>query len=218
MLKNLLLSAAMLLPTTTLAAPLGVTLSPDKAVTSFHGAPLTRTLPRWIAPNSRTKIIDTLGKGDAYNCCEGWTVANAQSEAALQQWIAFPITPTANATVTEIVEAIGYVAGTDSVTIALLADNNGVPGTVLEEKKKASLETFGACCSVAVDRLKTGVPVTAGTTYWVGALLPRKSQSTTWDAWNFSSANTNTVPFAFFNSSGWNLTSGPYSAFAVYGD
>jgi hypothetical protein len=218
MLKNLLLSAAMLLPTTALAAPSGITLSPDRAITSFHGAPLRGTLPQWIPPPGKTKIIDTLGKGDAYNCCSGWTVSNAQSATGLQQWIAFPFTPTANATVTEIVEAIGYAAGTDSVTVALLADNGGVPGTVLEEKSVGNLETFGVCCSVAVDHLKTGVPVTAGTTYWVGALLPKKKQSTTWDAWNFSSVDTNIVPFAFFNSSGWTLTSGSDAAFAVFGD
>ncbi len=215
MLKNLLLSAAMLLPTTALAAPAGVTLSPNKAVTSFHGAPLRGTLPRWTESASKIRIINTLGHPASYNCCNGWTVANPASAAATLQWIAYPITPKAKVTaITEIVEAIGYVAGTDSVTIALLADNNGVPGAVLQEKKVGSLETFGACCAVAVDHLN--VPVTAGATYWVGALLPKASQSTTWDAWNFSTTNTNTVPFAFYNGT-WNLTSGSYAAFAVYG-
>ena len=64
---------------------------------------------------------------------------------------------------------------------------------------------------------ETGVPVTKGTTYWVGAILPTKKQATTWDAFNFSTVNTNSVPFAFYNGA-WNLTSGPYAAFAVYGN
>ena len=218
MLKNLLLSAAMLLPTTALAAPSGITLSPNKAITTFHGAPGRATLPKWLPPASRTKIINTLGKPITYNCCSGWTIANAQSQAGAQQWVAYPITPKVSTTVTEIVEAVGFVTGTDSVTVALLADNSGVPGTVLEQKTVKNLETFGNCCVVAVDRLRTGVPVTAGTTYWVGALLPKKSQSTTWDAWNFSSTNTKVVPFAYFNSSGWNVSSGAYTGFAVYGN
>ena len=53
-------------------------------------------------------------------------------------------------------------------------DAGGVPGAVLEEKLVKDLETFGDCCTVAVDKLKKGVPVTAGTTYWVAAILPSK--------------------------------------------
>jgi hypothetical protein len=217
MIKKLLMCAALLAPTIGHASPSSITLSPDRKVATFHGAPARTTLPQWIAPAGKTKIIDTLGKGDAYNCCEGWTLANPQSVVALQQWIAYPITPTADATVTEIVEAIGYVAGDDSVTVALLADNGGTPGAVLESKKIGNLEAFGNCCAVAVDHLKTGVPIKAGTTYWVAAILPSKKQATSFDVFNWSTSNSSTVPFAFYNGS-WTVTSGPYAAFAVYGD
>jgi len=214
MLKNLLFSAAMLLPITALAAPVGVTLSPNKAITTYHGAPLRSTLPQWIPPTNAVAIINTFGPAHAYNCCSGWTISVPGGVGL--QWIAYPITPTAGAAGLRVVEAIGYVQGGDSVTIALLADNGGVPGAVLSQKTKANLETFGQCCTVAVADLD--VPVTAGTTYWVGALLPRASQSTTWDAWNFSTKAgipTNT-PFAYYNGS-WNATTGSYAAFAVYG-
>jgi hypothetical protein len=217
MLKTLLVSAAMLLPVAALAAPAGVTLSPNKAITVYHGAALKRTGPAWKAPKGKKAIIDTLGDPITYDGSSGWTVSNAQSEVGAQQWIAYPITPTKNATISEIVEAVGYVAGTDSVTVALMADSGGIPGAVLQQKTVKNLETFGDCCAVAVDKLKTGVPVTAGTTYWIGAILPSKNQATTWDAFNFSTVNTNTVPFAFFNSNGWNASSGPYTGFAVYG-
>ncbi len=216
MLKSLLLSAAMLLPVTALAAPAGVTLSSNKAITIYHGAALKRTLPTWTAPRGKKAIIDTLGSPITYNSGSGWTVSNAQSQAGLQQWIAYPITPKKNTTITEIVEAVGYVTGTDSVTIALMSDNGGAPGAILQQKTVKNLETFGQCCTVAVDKLKTGVPVTAGTTYWVGAILPSKKQANTWDAFNFSTVNTSNVPFAFYNGT-WNLTSGPYVGFAVYG-
>jgi hypothetical protein len=216
MLKNLLLSAALMLPVTALAAPSGITLSPNKAITVYHGSALKRTLHPWTAPRGKKAIIDTLGSPITYNDGSGWTVANPQSEAGLQQWIAYPITPKKSTTITEIVEAVGYVAGGDSVTVALLADSGGSPGAVLEKKTVKNLETFGECCTVAVDKLKTGVPVTAGTTYWVAALLTSKSEATTWDAFNFSSINTSTVPFAFYNGT-WNVSSGPYVGFAVYG-
>jgi hypothetical protein len=216
MLKNLLLSAAFLLPVTAIAAPLGVTLSPNKAVTTYHGAPLKRTLHTYTAPRGKKAIIDTLGDPITYDGSSGWTVSNPGSDVQAQQWIAYPITPKKSTTVTEIVEAVGYVTGTDAVTVALMADSGGAPGAVLEQKTVKNLETFGQCCTVAVDKLKKGVPVTAGTTYWVGAILPTKKEATTWDAFNFSTVNTNTVPFAYYNGT-WNVTSGPYAAFAVYG-
>jgi len=217
MLKNLLLSAAMLLPTTALAAPSGITLSPDKAITTFHGAPGRATLPSWLPPAHGKKIIDTFGTAHAYNCCSGWTITNPGSAVGILQWVAYPITPKKSTSVTEIVEAIGFVEGGDSVTVALMADNNGSPGAVLSEKSVKNLEVFGNCCTVAVGRLKTPVPVTAGTTYWVGALLPKKSQSTTWDAWNYSSKDTNSTTFAYYTGT-WNVSSGPFTAFAVYGN
>jgi hypothetical protein len=216
MLKNLLLSAAMLLPVTALAAPVGVTLGPNRAMTIYHGSPLKRAGSPWKAPKGKKAIIDTLGDPITYDCCEGWTIANPQSEAGTQQWVAYAITPTKNATVSEIVEAIGYVAGGDSVTVALIADNNGAPGAVLAQQTVKNLETFGDCCDVAVAKFKTGVPVTAGTTYWVGAILPSKKQATTWDAWNFSTVNTNTAPYAYYNGV-WNVTTAQYAGFAVYG-
>ena len=216
MLKTVLFSAAMLLPAMAFAAPAGVALTPNKAMTVYHGAPIRHTPSQWTAPRGKTKIFDTLGKPISYNGSTGWTLSNAQSQTGFQQWVAFAITPKANATVTEIAEAIGYVTGTDSITIALMADNNGSPGTVLAEKKVGNLEAFGSCCAVAVFKLKTGVPVTAGTTYWVGAILPSKKQATTWDAWDLSTANTGNGTFAYYNGA-WNVTSGSYAAFAVYG-
>jgi hypothetical protein len=223
-LKNLLLSAAVLLPVAALAASPGVTVTQNGvtvthngAKTMLQGAPGKQALPNWSPPAGKIKIFDTLGKKPyTYNGSEGWTIANAKSEAGSQQWYAFAVTPKANATVTEIVEAVSYVTGTNSVTIALLADNNGVPGDVLQEKTVKALQTFGDCCAVAVDKVKTGVQVKAGTTYWVAAILPVKKQSTTWDAWNFSSANTGSGTSAYYNGT-WNVSSSEYAAFAIYG-
>ena len=216
MLKTLLISVAILLPASALAAPHGVMLSPNGAMTVSHGKPGKHMLSNWNPPRGKKTIFSTLGQDNAYNPSNGWTVANSGA-VGFTQWFAFPITPSADATVTQIVEAVGYVTGTNSVTVALMDDNGGVPGNVLQEKTVKNLDTFGNCCNVAVDRLKTGVPVKAGTTYWVAALLPKKKQATTWDAWNLSSENTNTVPAAFYNGTNWVQTSAQYSAFAVYG-
>jgi hypothetical protein len=216
MYKTLLLSVALLLPATALAAPHSVTLSRNGVMTVFHGTPGKRMLSNWNPPPHKSVIFSTMGADNAYNCCSGWTIANPDA-VGFTQWFAFPITPAADATVTQIVEAVGYVTGTNSVTIALMTDNGGVPGAVLQEKTVKNLDTFGNCCNVAKDKLRTPVQVTAGTTYWVAALLPKKKQASTWDAWNLSSENQNTVPAAFYDGSSWVQTTAPYAAFAVYG-
>ncbi len=217
--KNLVLTAALLLPVAAIAAPKGVTLTHEGAVTEFHGTPDLRTLPKFTPPPGKTVIFNTLGKSKktwSYNDSSGWTIANEGSEVGATQWFAYAITPTTAVSVTEIVEAVSYVTGGDAVTVALLADAGGVPGAVLASKTVKSLETFGDCCAVAVAKIKS-VPLTAGVTYWIGAILPSKKEATTWDAWNFSTYNTGSGPAAYYNGV-WNAASEPFAAFAVYGD
>jgi hypothetical protein len=209
----------MLLPATAFAVPSGVTLTHEGAVTEFHGTPGIRTLPQWHPPKGAISIFNTLGakkKSWTYGDGSGWTISNPGSEAETLQWFAYAITPTQSATLTEIAEAVGYVTGFEGVTIAVLADNNGSPGKVLWSKLVTKLETFGDCCAVATAKVK-GVAVTAGTTYWIGALLPSKKEANTWDAWCFSTYNTGSGPAAYYTTSGWNTASEPYAAFAVLG-
>lgn len=218
MIKLALLSlgASSLALGTALAAPSGVTLSPNKAITIFHGVPGKHVLSNWNPPKSKKAIFSTLGDDNAYNPSNGWTIANPGT-VGFTQWFAFPITPSKDATVSEIVEAVGYVTGTNSVTVALMSDNGGLPGDVLQEKTVKNLDTFGNCCNVAVDKIKDGIQLKGGTTYWVAAILPQKKQYTTWDAWNYSTENTSSVPAAFYNGTSWVQTTAQYSAFAVYG-
>lgn len=199
-----------------LAASSGVTLSPNKAITVFHGTPGKRMLSNWNPPKGKQVIFSTLGADNAYNCCNGWTVANPGS-VGFTQWYAVAVTPSNDANLTEIVEAVGYVEGTNSVTIALMDDNGGVPGNVLQEKTVKNLDTFGNCCNVAVDKVKGGFQLKAGTTYWVAALLPKKKQASTWDAWNLSSENTGSAPSAYYDGTQWNAVTNAYPAFALYG-
>ena len=206
----------MVLPAVAMAAP-HATLTQNKAITVFHGQSGRQSLPRWNPPAGSIKIFDTLGpKPYNYDSGSGWTISNPGSETGSQQWFAYAVTPKKSATVTDIVEAVSYVAGTEAVTIALLADDNGTPGAVLEEKTVKKLETFGSCCVVAVDHVKSGIQVTKGTTYWVAAILPAKKEATTWDAWNFSTYNTGAGLGAFYNGT-WNVGQQTYAAFAIYG-
>lgn len=156
--------------------------------------------------------IYPLGK---YWCCTGYTITGSGSIVGTQFADGMPFTPSANATVTHIGVAVGWVTGTNEVTVTLNADNGGIPGTVLGTFNLSSLPNFGSCCSVEVENV-SGVPVTSGTQYWV-VVQSVTPTNDTWAAWNDNDTNETAQPFAFQQSGVWIQTSGILAAFGVAG-
>lgn len=156
-----------------------------------------------------------LGK---YWCCEGWTISGEGSVLAFYAADAMPFTPSVDATVTKIGVGVGYVEGDEEITVTLNADSSGLPGAVLGTFNVTSMPDFGSCCTVEVGSV-TGVPVTAGTQYWV-AVQPNSMTSTLFGAWNDNDTNETDQPFAYQNSnegSGWFATEGILGVFGVAG-
>jgi len=166
-----------------------------------------------------TTIYSNLGTGTAvYDCCVGWTISAAGSVIGAQNWVANGFTPAANATATQVQAGVGYVTGTNGVTLALAEDNAGIPGTILHTWRvdKTTLPTFGSCCMLVHGTDKAGIALTGGTQYWV---IVRTSTTTsdTWDAWNLDS-NSASGPFANNTGSGWTAQgASQQGAFAVRG-
>jgi hypothetical protein len=162
-------------------------------------------------------IFSNLGSdGSVYNCCTGWTISAVGSIIGGQNWIGEAFTPTTSATATKLKVAVGYVTGTNGVTIGIYKDNNGVPGGVLKKwNKKNVLPAFGSCCALVVGK-NASVPLTGGTQYWV--VVKTSSQTPdTWDAFNLSNSGTGTL--ANNTGSGWvNLGDNQQGAFAVLGN
>ena len=80
-----------------------------------------------------------------------------------------------NATVTQVRAAIQYNGfGANQANLSLYNDANGTPGVVLVGPVAVTnLPTFYTCCTLAVANFPHGgVPVTAGTQYWVVADTP----------------------------------------------
>jgi hypothetical protein len=153
-----------------------------------------------------------------YWCCEGWTISGTASALAFYAADAMPFTPSVDATVTHIGVGVGYVEGTNEITVSLNADSSGLPGAVLGSFNVSNLPSFGSCCVTEVESM-TGVPVTAGTQYWV-VVAPTSMSSTLFGAWNDNDTNETAQPFAYENSnegSGWFATEGDLGVFGVAG-
>lgn len=136
-------------------------------------------------------IYSNLGpRKNAYNGQGGWIAAGPQDPYTNQQQdVAIPFTPASDSTVTAIQLPVQYYSyGTNNATIELAADASGVPGAVLASRDLQNLPTFGVgCCKLGLWKLTTGVPVTAGTQYWIVATSDSRSSTSAyvWDYnWN----------------------------------
>lgn len=171
-------------------------------------------------PPGVSVLYSNLGsKTDTYYDSEGWTIAGPESELGFSQNIAEPYTPTANSTIKGLQVAAQWAGGgTDNVAVALLADSNGAPGSVIKVWNVSNLPTFGTCCGLVTVVDKAGIPVTAGTQYWI-AVGTDKASVTAFDVWDYTyNLSSGTFAYEGTNTSNvWEVTSGTQSAFAVYG-
>jgi len=149
-----------------------------------------------------------------YWCCSGWTISAQGSIIGTQFADAMPFTPSANFNVTKIVVGVGYVTGTNGVTVSLNSDNNGLPGNPIASFDLSNLPAFGSCCVLEIQN--GSVPITKGTQYWIVVTTGPKT-SDTWDAWNQNDTNETNQTFAFQQNGVWSLTSGILGSFGVFG-
>ena len=217
--KMLLAFAGSIAAHAAVAAPPNFTISADKLVTILKSVPQHFTpLP---ATHGVTAIFDNLASLDpkgVYMAGSGYTLGGPQSVVG-QAWAAAAFTPAANATVTEIDVAAGYILGTKrDVSIHIYADNGGVPGQDLWSHN-ARLPTEGSCCAVATVTDTTGLALTGGTQYWVG-ITTTKNAPDLFGIWNFNVADQVDPGLTASNlGSGWKANpSLPNLAFAVFGN
>ncbi len=202
------------------AVPEGISLSPDKKIVTIKGGITKYTPP--LAHEKGLKAIysnlATLYPNGVYFCCYGYTLSGPTSPIGEQIWLAVGFTPSANATVTEIDAAIGTVEGTNGIVLSLASDAGGVPGATLKSFKIGGLPTFGSCCALAVGKDKKGIPVTAGTQYWV-TVTTSAQESDEWAAWPFNTSDMiSSQVLAQNTGSGWTAGSSlPGIGVGVYG-
>lgn len=118
----------------------------------------------------------------------GNTIAQGGSNFPFQVWEGMPFTPKVNATVTKIEVSAGRQGGgTAGFELGIYADANGVPGNLIQGTHISNLPIYGECCAVAEASDPAGIPVTAGTQYWV--VVSTTAEDTDIYAWAFNSSN-----------------------------
>jgi hypothetical protein len=174
--------------------------------------------PTYQPPDGETVIYNNFSNYPlgVYWCCSGWTISGPNSLIGATYADGMPFTPAANGTVNRIAVAVGYVTGTNGVTVSLNKDAGGLPGAVIGQFDLSGLPAFGSCCVTEFKSSGAGASVTAGTQYWVVVQTSNKT-SDTWDAWNENDTNQTNQTFAFDNNGSWGLVSGVLGAFAVTG-
>jgi hypothetical protein len=197
----------------------GISVSKDgRFVTASHAS--GQITPAQF-PSGYTTLAGNLSRYPfgVFFCCYGYTLSGPASFLG-QNWIAVPFTLTANHTVYALEASVGYVEGTNSVTLSLNADSGGLPGTALATADSTNLENYGSCCQLAIIKDPAGIPVTAGTQYWVVASTD-STNSDVFDAWAFNSTDMReTYTYAFQNANtggAWESSEGLLPGWAVIG-
>jgi hypothetical protein len=104
--------------------------------------------------------------------------------------------------------------------VSLNRDKHGVPGKALKSWNASNLPRLGTCCGLVVKTDSSGLPVSAGTQYWV-VLSTNSNELDTVDGWNFVDANqVDSATLATYpgTNNKWNaFQATPGLAFAVKG-
>ena len=201
------------------AAHADVTISADKRTVSTNHGVRTYTPPSM--PKEKIAIFENFAKLDpkgVYMVGFGNVIGGAKGSIGLSS-LATAFTPAANATVTQVAIAAGNIYGkTGNVLIHIYADASGIPGAELWSHR-THLPVFGDCCATANVEDKAGVPLTAGTQYWIGATAVGPD-STLFAGWSFNDADqVDPGLVAVDTGAGWQASAAlPDLAFGVYGN
>jgi hypothetical protein len=213
--------AATMAPAIAVASPsVGIVLDNGKPIGFVQGYAAVDA-PAVTPPGERRAIYENFAKLYPKGKFNAFTGAALSGPNTLhgQIWLAASFTPARNATLKEVEVAAEYIGGTRNVvSVGIYADASGVPGTEVWSRK-AALPAFPSCCGVVALTDKTGVPLTAGTRYWLGiTTLPGASDTS--GAWNLAVKNQVKGGLAAQNrGDGWQAGSSvPYFAFGIYGE
>lgn len=196
-----------------------------RVVTSQNGRlSIAKQGPSHVTPSTEpgglTTIAGNLSRypNGVYFCCYGYTISGPESALGTAYWVAIPFTPSADISVRAVEVSVGYIEGVNGVTVSVNSDDNGLPGAALASLDATGLSDYGDCCQLVTVKGKNGVPVQAGTQYWV-VVSTSTSTATTFDAWAFNSTDMRAYPYAGYSSSTgtWSSGDGLLPGYAVLG-
>ena len=161
-------------------------------------------------------------------CCYGNTIAQGPPSFLFTYWVADAFTPSADATVTRVEVAVGTYSTSDiDFLVSLDEDNNGVPGKALKTWNAKAPNEYGSCCTLDVVNDAAGIPVKAGTQYWIA--VTTNSKHDFFGGWAFNSTDMRAHTLASYckgsstycgttNNGKWVAGQGLLPAFGVLGN
>jgi hypothetical protein len=164
-----------------------------------------------LRPARAQVLFDNFGPGNAYKSGTGWTLGVASPPFI--QGEAF--TPGLSAPLASIEAAINLVSGPNELTLKLMTDDGGKPGSVIEEwAVSGAMGLFGDSFPTVTVTSALNPLLSAGTQYWVVPFV----SSDTWAAWNWNSVG-DTGPHATSTDGGASYSVGDDTrgAFRVLG-
>jgi len=160
-----------------------------------------------------------------YFCCYGLTISGISGQGDIEFWAAIPFTPSADVSVTKLEAAVGYIDTTNTnFDLGVYNDASGIPGTVIKNFLMADPSKFGNCCTLITAKDSAGIPVKAGTQYWLVVSTNDKKDPAFFGSWAINSTDMRLHPVAFYcNSSecahqGWSIQSFLVPAYGVFGN
>jgi len=129
-------------------------------------------------------------------CCYGNTITGISSGLGFEVWLAIPFTPAADATVNKLETSVGFIEGDKNFVLSLNNDASGVPGKAIKSFQVIAGNQFGSCCTLVTAHDAAGIPVKAGTQYWVVVSTNDKKHPTFFGAWAFNSTDMRSHPAA----------------------
>lgn len=164
-----------------------------------------------IRPANALVLFDNFGPRNAYDNTIGWTLGY-QAPPYIQ---GEGFTPGVSATLNSIEVAINLVNGPNELTLKLMTDDSGKPGSVIEEwAVSGAMGLFGDAFPTFTVTSALNPLLSAGTQYWVVPFV----SSDTHAAWNWNSIG-DFGPHAFSSDGGATFNVGVYErgAFRVLG-
>ena len=144
------------------------------------------------AVSAQVTIFTNLGPASTnlYNTyAGGYYVSGNRAADVSELWEALPFTAKTNSHATTLVAALWRRSGASKVNLGIYSDEGGKVGTLLPGGQGSTTEipNYGECCALAQVTLPgAGVPLTAGTHYWLVA-SPDDAAAPDFEAlWQFS--------------------------------
>ena len=142
-------------------------------------------------------VYSNLGSGSTvYNKDRGWGVVSGLGTNPGYLASAFSFTAPGDTTFSELRIALELMQGANAVTVSLMSNSGGLPGSALESWNVTGLPMMGTCCTLQTLAGSGTTALTAGTLYWV-AVFPAASDMIA--VWSFNSTG---ATGTFFGNSG----------------